>query len=60
SPLETIEVIAGDEIVALSCRNELEYSASASLGPLQSGEFVYVRVIQLDGGMAWSSPIFIE
>ena len=60
SPLETIEVIAGDEIVALSCRNELDYSASASLGPLQSGEFVYVRVIQLDGGMAWSSPIFIE
>ena len=60
SPLETIEVIAGDEIVALPCRNELEYSASASLGPLSPGEFVYVRVIQLDGGMAWSSPIFVE
>ncbi len=60
APLETIEVIAGEEIVSLPCRNELDYSASASLGALRSGEFVYVRVIQLDGGMAWSSPIFVE
>ncbi len=26
----------------------------------QPGEYVYVRVVQTDGGLAWSSPIFIE
>ncbi len=25
-----------------------------------AGEYVYVRVVQADGGLAWSSPIFIE
>lgn len=61
SPLETIEVVVGtDELLSLACRNELEYSASATLEALKPGDFVYVRVLQLDGGMAWSSPIFIE
>lgn len=60
SPLETIEVIVGDEILSLECRNELEYSASATLSALKPGEFVYLRVLQLDGGMAWSSPVFVE
>jgi len=31
-----------------------------TLEGLSSGEFVYVRVLQEDGGIAWSSPIFVE
>src|SRR5262249_381138 len=30
------------------------------LPKLKAGEYVYVRVIQKDGGLAWSSPFFIE
>jgi hypothetical protein len=34
---------------------ELEWS---DLGKLEPGDYVYVRVTQLDGGRAWSSPFF--
>ena len=27
---------------------------------LRAGEFLYVRVVQANGGAAWSSPWFIE
>ncbi|MCC7011790.1 MAG: CehA/McbA family metallohydrolase [Planctomycetes bacterium] len=61
SALERIEVVVGaSELLSIPCRNELEFSASATLSDLKPGEFVYVRVLQLDGGMAWSSPVFVE
>jgi hypothetical protein len=31
-----------------------------SIPRLQPGEFHYIRVIQKDGGVAWSSPIFVD
>lgn len=61
SALDRLEIIVGpDETLSIPCRGELEFSASATLSDLAAGDFVYLRVIQLDGGMAWSSPIFIE
>jgi hypothetical protein len=30
------------------------------LRDLRAGEYVYVRVVQADGGAAWSSPFFVE
>ena len=33
---------------------------SLPLPDLRAGEYVYVRVVQADGGTAWSSPFFIE
>jgi len=30
------------------------------IGSLRSGDYLYVRVIQADGTMAWSSPFFVE
>jgi hypothetical protein len=27
---------------------------------LEPGEYVYVRVVQVDGGMAWCSPFFVR
>jgi len=26
----------------------------------QPGDYVYVRIVQNDGGLAWSSPIYLE
>ncbi len=28
--------------------------------PLRAGEFHYIRIVQADGGVAWSSPIFVD
>lgn len=33
---------------------------SIPLADLRSGEYVYVRVVQEDGGLAWSSPIYLD
>ena len=30
------------------------------LADLESGEYVYVRAVQADGGAAWSSPFFVD
>jgi hypothetical protein len=27
---------------------------------LESGEYLYVRAVQTDGGAAWSSPFFVD
>ena len=27
---------------------------------LEGGEYLYVRVVQADGGAAWSSPFFVD
>ena len=35
---------------------EFEWS---DLGKVEPGDYVYLRVTQLDGGRAWSSPFFI-
>ena len=35
-----------------------EFSLTIALPRLKRGEFVYVRALQEDGGMAWSSPIY--
>ena len=35
---------------------EFEYTDTESA---EEGDYYYVRVTQLDGGMAWSSPIWV-
>jgi hypothetical protein len=59
--LESVEVVMrGDRITSLPAAGELEFAVSAILGELRAGDWAYVRVVQVDGGMAWSSPIFVE
>ena len=43
-----------------SSDGSLELELLGQLQDLASGEYVYVRVQQTDGGMAWSSPVFIQ
>ena len=38
----------------------LELSLQREVRELRAGEYLYVRVVQRDGGAAWSSPFFIE
>ena len=38
----------------------MDYEATFELQDLSAGDYVYVRVIQQDGGAAWSSPFFVN
>jgi len=59
--LKTIEIVArGERITTIDAGGELEFAASAAFKELVSGDWIYVRVVQVDGGMAWSSPIFVQ
>jgi hypothetical protein len=37
----------------------LEVTLQRQVDDLTPGEYVYVRVVQEDGGAAWSSPIYV-
>jgi hypothetical protein len=61
APLTAIDIVRrGGDVVRIPGEGRLEYAAGATIEELAAGEWVYVRVIQEDGGMAWSSPVFIE
>jgi len=58
SPLERIDVVRSDRISMIPLQGELEWTEDRTIPSLQRGEYYYVRVIQQDGGVAWSSPFF--
>lgn len=59
--IKSIDIVTrGDRVMSLPGDGLLEFAASATLDDLRAGDWVYLRVIQVDGGMAWSSPIFVE
>jgi hypothetical protein len=60
APVERVDVIRSGEVVNVvpgSGRREL--SETLSIPSLRSGEYVYVRVVQEEGGAAWSSPVYV-
>ncbi len=60
SGLERIEIIRKERpIERVPCHGELDAYYETSLPGLKPGDFVYVRVLQNDGGLAWSSPFYI-
>jgi hypothetical protein len=44
----------------IDCRGELDVYFELALPDLKPGDFVYVRVLQNDGAMAWSSPFYLR
>jgi hypothetical protein len=58
-PLERVDVISDGEIVAaLAGDGDREWSTTLEVEPLGPGSYLYVRVVQENGGAAWSSPYF--
>ena len=61
APVRSLELIRSGEVVDVfspeSFAWDLEHEFS--LSGLEGGEYVYVRIQQLDGGLAWTSPWFI-
>ncbi len=60
SPLERIDLVRSSGITELTLAGDLEWSSERPIDRLRAGEYHYVRVIQRDGGAAWSSPIYAE
>lgn len=59
-PIRQIDIVRSGAIVE-SVRSEeptILQRVTRDLPPLSAGEYLYVRVIQADGGVAWSSPFF--
>ena len=61
APLESVELIRSGAVASgIGLEGRLEAELHHTVEDLEAGEYVYVRVIQEDGGMAWSSPFFLE
>ena len=52
-----VGAVAGE---ALCPEGERECSLTVALPEFRSGGYLYVRVVQTDGGAAWTSPFFFE
>jgi len=61
APVRTIELIRSGAITETFSPSSLvlDLDHSFKLSELSQGEYVYLRVRQTDGGLAWSSPWFI-
>ncbi|MBT37600.1 MAG: hypothetical protein CL938_03515, partial [Deltaproteobacteria bacterium] len=59
-PLERLDVVRSGEIASLALEEALDTTVHLNISGLQPGEWLYVRVVQADGGVAWSSPFFID
>lgn len=61
APISRIEAVYKDGTTQLvgATGGPLAHKAWTLEAP-QAGDFLYVRVVQEDGGMAWSSPVFFE
>lgn len=61
APLEVVEVVrSGALYEPLPGDGRSDFTGTLTIDDLQAGEYVYVRVVQTDGGMAWSSPIYVD
>ncbi len=60
APIARIEMTRrGGRIETLEgAESHLEWEAVREVSPLDAGEYLYLRVVQQDGGAAWSSPWF--
>ena len=63
APIASIDVVRGKtgaeaSVESFTVEGEREWSGRREIDPLEPGDYVYVRVVQKDGGAAWSSPIY--
>ncbi len=61
SGVEYVELIRpGQPIARFPCDGALEGAFEREVKGLQAGDYLYVRLFQNDGALAWSSPFFVE
>ncbi|MBW2232680.1 MAG: CehA/McbA family metallohydrolase [Deltaproteobacteria bacterium] len=60
SPLERVDLVRSGHVVRLPGDERLRFEHTREIPRLMPGEYHYVRAVQLDGGAAWSSPIYVD
>jgi hypothetical protein len=61
SALERLDLIRSGVLVdSVDLQGGLEATLQRPVEGLRAGEYLYVRVVQRNGGTAWSSPFFVE
>jgi hypothetical protein len=61
APIARLDVVKNGEVrFSVEGANESLELLAEDTGPIQPGEYLYVRALQADGGLAWSSPVFVE
>ena len=61
APLQHLDVIRrGQPPERIPLEENWQATVQKSISGLTPGDWVYVRVEQIDHGMAWSSPVFIQ
>jgi hypothetical protein len=61
APIERVEVVSsGGRIDSQRAAGRMFWTLERDLGPTVAGQYAYVRVVQEDGGAAWSSPFFFD
>jgi hypothetical protein len=59
--LDRIDLVRSGSIVqTFPGTGSRELRVTETIADLESGEYLYVRVVQADGGAAWSSPFFVD
>ncbi len=58
APIERVDFIRSGLVASVPGEDQRDLSIEREIPALAPGEFLYVRVVQLDGGTAWSSPIY--
>ena len=59
--IEYVDVIRkGRPIERRLAGGRMDLQLEEALDGLSAGDYVYLRVVQEDGGLAWSSPFYVE
>jgi hypothetical protein len=59
--LERVDLVRSGRVVrTFAGTGSGELRLTEPIAGLQSGEYLYVRAVQVDGGAAWSSPFFLD
>lgn len=59
APLKHVDLIRSGTVQRMPLELERAFQGSLRVENLESGEYLYLRVEQEDGGTAWTSPFFI-
>ena len=59
APLERVDVVRSGQVIAsLDAEGAMEFARAGDVPRLGPGDYVYVRAVQRDSGVAWSSPYY--
>ena len=60
APIERVDLVRSGTVESFLCdEGARECTFALTLTELAVGEYIYLRVVQEDGGLAWSSPFFL-